>query len=125
MSVDRETASPDVKMAAFGRFAFKSRNSSFHNITGNATVLSEKQMVNSSGSVQGHRQDSVRSSSLKDKPVRREKRNINASIFDESDDETDTAVDQMLPHKHKLPDLPKTIVSCECLCEQSASSKLL
>lgn len=80
-------------------------------------------MVNSSGSVQGHRQDSVRSLSLKDKPVRREKRNINASIFDESDDEADTAVGQMLPHMYKPPDLPKTVVSCECLCEQCASSE--
>ena len=91
-------------------------------MTSDATVLSENQMVYSSGSVQ--RQDHVRSLSWKDKPVRREKRNINASIFDESDDETDTAVDQMLAHEHKLPDLPKTTVSCECLCEQSASSKL-
>ena len=66
-------------------------------------------------------QDSVRSFSSKDKPVGRGKRNINASIFGDSDDEASTASDWMLAHVHRQPDKPKTIVSCECLFERCAS----
>lgn len=123
MSVEPGTDNPDVKKAAFGRFAFKGRNSNSSQVISDATALSDGQVVNSPGSVQGHpgQRDSVRSVSSKDKPVRREKRNINASIFDDSDDETNTAMDQMLPPVHRQHDIPKTSVSCECLCEHCAS----
>ena len=123
MSVAPGTANPDVKKAAFGRFAFKGRNSNSSQVTSDATVLSEGQIVNSPGSVQDHagQQDNLRSFSSKDKPDRREKRNINASIFDDSDDEACTAMDQMLPPVHRQPDIPKTSVSCDNLCEHHAS----
>ena len=70
-------------------------------------------------------QDSVRSFSSKDKPVRKEKRNINASIFGDSDDEGSTAMDQLPQHVQRQPDVSKNIVSCECLCERCVSSKTL
>ena len=69
-------------------------------------------------------QDSARGFSSTEKPVRREKRNINASIFDDSDDEASTAMDQMLPRVHRQPDMPKITVSSVSLHEHFASSSI-
>ena len=119
LNAEPGTANADIKQAAFGRFAFRGRNSNSGRVTVNATMLSKDQIVDSPEKVQEHsRQQNMKHS--KNKPVRMKKRNINASIFDESDDDAVAIANEMAPHADMQPDVPTIIVSSERLWEVCA-----
>lgn len=111
-----ETADCKGKPATFGRFAFKGRHSDSGKSTADGTVLANQPVIDLTRSVRDHSKQAETNTNFRshNKTVRPNKRNINinASIFDDSDDDSDATVDRKPPlQAHMQPDISKSFVS--------------